>query len=113
MIRTRETAPHYIWGEGCDGWRWCDTQEFSVIRETMPPGTAEERHRHAQARQVFHVLTGTLTLEMDGIEHRIGPDEAIEVPPGAPHQAMNRDDGPLNFLVISSPSTRDDREPAP
>ncbi|MEL7215264.1 MAG: cupin domain-containing protein [Pseudomonadota bacterium] len=50
---------------------------------------------------------------MDGVEHRIGPDEAIEVPPGAPHQAMNREGAPLHFLVISSPSTRDDREPAP
>ena len=73
MIRSRETAPHHTWREGCKGWRRCDTPELCVMRETMPPDAAEERHRHAAVCQVFPVLSGTLTMGLDGIEHRMAP----------------------------------------
>lgn len=110
MIRSTNTVAPYTWGEGAQGWRWCDTPGLSVIREEMPAGSAETRHRHAQAHQVFHVLTGTLTLEVEGTAHSLTPDTALEVLPGTAHQARNLGPGPCTFLVISAPSTRNDRE---
>ncbi|MBB5515035.1 mannose-6-phosphate isomerase-like protein (cupin superfamily) [Rubricella aquisinus] len=110
MILSKTTAPHYTWGAGCDGWRWCDRPDLSVIREAMPPHTTETRHRHAHARQVFHVLSGVLSMECDGVLHHVGPDQALEIAPGLPHQARNDGDEPLEFLVISAPSTRGDRD---
>ena len=56
----KESAPHYGWGEGCDGWHLVRTPELSVIQERMPPGTSEVRHRHGRARQFFFVLSGRL-----------------------------------------------------
>ncbi len=102
---SRATAPHYVWKDICDGWRLVDRDDLSVIHERMPPGTAEDRHLHDRARQVFFVLSGSLTI--DGATVR--PGEALEVPPGTPHLVVNTGPDPTEFLVISAPSTRGDR----
>lgn len=105
------TAPHYRWGDGCDGWRLLDGADLSVIEEAMPPGTAEVPHRHGQARQLFYVLTGALEIEMGGVAHRLAAGDGLHVPPQESHQVRNSSDGPVRFLVISAPTTRGDRLP--
>src|SRR5215213_7498024 len=105
----KDTAEHYTWGEGCDGWHLIKRPELSVIHERMPPGTTEARHYHECARQLFFVLAGTATLEIDGERETLVPRQALEVPPGVPHQIFNESDGDIEFLVISQPTTRGDR----
>ncbi|MDF1504122.1 cupin domain-containing protein [Roseisolibacter sp. H3M3-2] len=107
------TAPHYAWGDGCDGWHLLRAAGLSVIEERMPAGAREVRHRHAHARQLFYVLAGTLTLEVEGTTHALAPRQALEVAPGAAHQALNVGDAPCEFLVVSQPPSHGDREPAP
>ncbi|MEL6998646.1 MAG: cupin domain-containing protein [Pseudomonadota bacterium] len=75
----------------------------------MPPGTREAWHHHAQARQVFFVLSGELTMESDGSVVCLHAHEAIAVDPGKTHQARNDSSEPVQFLVISAPSTSGDR----
>ena len=75
----------------------------------MPPGTSEVRHYHQRARQFFFVLAGEATLEVDGVGHPLRPREGLEVAPGALHTMQNRGAEPLEFLVISAPTTRGDR----
>ena len=104
------SAPHYVWGDGCDGWRLMDTPGLSVIEERMPPATSEVRHRHGSSEQCFYVLSGTLTLEVEGAVHRIGRRQAITVTPPASHQARNEGTEDVRFLVVSAPSTRGDRK---
>ncbi len=106
-----DTAPHYAWGDGCDGWHLCQTDALSVIEERMPPGARETRHAHARAQQVFYVLDGVLDLELNGLAHRLGARQALEVAAGAPHQAVNRSDAYVRFLVISTPPAQGDRVP--
>ncbi len=108
MISTK-TAPHYSWGEGCDGWHLVRTEELSVIQEHMPPVTEEVRHYHEHARQFFYVLAGTATIEVDGVIHRLGVQDGIEIQPGTPHQLKNEGDSDLHFLVISQPPSHGDR----
>ena len=64
---SKDSVEHYTWGDGCDGWRLVDRAELSVIHERMPPGSSEARHYHERARQLFFVLSGTATLEVDGV----------------------------------------------
>ena len=109
---SKANAPHYVWGGDCDGWRLVDQPSLSVIHERMPPGRSEERHRHAEARQYFFALSGTLTLEVDGKRHILGRETGLEFPPGTPHQALNECVEPVEFLVISQPTTRGDQSPA-
>ena len=104
-----ETAEHYVWGQGCDGWHLVKGEALSVIRERMPPGTSEARHLHVRARQFFLVLAGTACFERDGDVLTLRPGEGVEVWPGVPHTMMNRTEGALEFLVVSAPKAHGDR----
>ncbi|MBO6626418.1 MAG: cupin domain-containing protein [Roseicyclus sp.] len=53
----------------------------------MPPGAAEVMHVHDKANQLFFVLDGTLTIEVDGRTDRLGPSDGLNVRPGQIHQA--------------------------
>lgn len=103
------TAAHYVWGVGCDGWRLVDHEGLSVIEELVPPGASETWHSHATARQFFFILEGRATLLLAGSSVDIQAGEGIEVPPGIAHRFTNSGDGAVRFLVISAPSTAEDR----
>ena len=103
------SAEHYVWGGSSDGWILAPGPDLLVIEEQMPPGASETRHHHGRARQFFYVLSGELTLELEGRHHTIGAATGLEIPPGARHQAINLSSAPVRFLVISSPTTRGDR----
>lgn len=106
---SKENAEHYIWGGNCDGWRLVDREDCSIFHEKMPPDSQEVRHFHQTAEQFFFVLSGCLHIEIAGTEHELHSHEGIELPPNTPHQAMNRSDEAVEFLVISRPNTRGDR----
>jgi len=109
----RSTAEHYLWGGDCEGWHLLKAAGLSVIEERMPPGRAETRHAHSKAQQFFYVLSGVATLEVDGVEHVLMPQQGLAVSPGTPHQLFNYGPEELRFLVISSPPSHGDREPCP
>lgn len=105
----KATAQHYTWGGVCDGWILSPSSDMMVIQERMPPGAAEQRHFHSVARQFFYVLSGELTMELDGEVHCVPAMSGIEIQPQARHQARNEADSDVHFLVVSSPTTRGDR----
>lgn len=109
MQVNRETAPHYVWGESCDGWILSQSKALSIIHERMPPGSSEKRHHHTKARQFFFVLSGQLTMDLGGEIYSLAPNSGIEIPPKAPHQATNDSSAAVEFLVISTPTTQGDR----
>lgn len=106
---SKETAEHYIWGGVCDGWHLLKRQDMSIIHERMPAGSREARHYHSLSRQFFFVLSGELTMELDGETHHISAHHGIEIPPQAKHQAQNTSTADVEFIVISHPTTRGDR----
>ena len=110
---SRHHAEHYVWGGVCDGWHLVRAPALSVIEERMPPGAQEVRHRHAHARQFFYVLSGTLTIEVEGARHHLDRGTGIELAPGTAHQALNESDAPVEFLVVSTPPSHGDRITAP
>lgn len=110
---SRATAEHYGWGHDCDGWHLLKRDDLSIIEERMPPGTAEVRHRHAQARQFFYVLAGEAEVELEGAVHALAAGQGMHVAPGQAHQLRNRSDRALHFLVVSAPNAHGDRVAAP
>jgi quercetin dioxygenase-like cupin family protein len=106
---SRSSADHYRWGAHCDGWHLVRADNLSVIEERMPPGSREARHRHTAAWQFFYVLSGVLTMEVDGRRHRLVARSGIEIAPGVPHQAINEGDADVELLVVSTPPSHGDR----
>ncbi len=108
MKSTANVTPR-PWGQGCQTWELLARPDMAVFHERMPPGTAELAHHHGVARQFFFVLSGSLVITVDGIDHPLGRHEGLEVPPGAVHKVRNLSDGETEFLAIAHPSTLGDR----
>jgi len=106
-------AEHYTWGDNCDGWYLVRTAELNIIEELMPPGTADKPHHHNRARQFFYVLAGELTLIVDSEDIALRAGEGLEIASGQIHQAVNRSDAPVRFIVTSHPPSHGDRIDAP
>ena len=108
IINTSRAA-HYHWQGTCDGWPLVAAQGLSVKQERMPPGTSEDCHFHARARQFFYVLSGALCMDLDGEVFHLGAQDGLEVAPNTPHQARNESKSDVEFLVISAPGTQGDK----
>ncbi|HEV7992467.1 MAG TPA: cupin domain-containing protein [Gemmatimonadaceae bacterium] len=109
---SRTTAEHYVWGGECDAWHLVRTAGLSIIEERMPPGTREARHWHARSRQFFYVISGTLSMEVEGERHELVARTGIELAPGLAHLATNETESDVEFLVISLPPSHGDRHQA-
>lgn len=103
------SAEYYTWGANCDSWVLVDTKGLSVKQERMPSGAKERKHFHAKAQQFFYILKGTATFYID--HHRIDvvEEKGIVIHPDTAHFIANETDRILEFLVISQPTTTDDR----
>jgi len=104
-----KTAEYYTWGDGCDGWHLMRNDGLSVIEERMPPGASEILHFHHHSRQFFYVLSGELSLQVDGSLRVLKSGQGIEIAPGAKHKVSNETASDVCFLVISSPPSHGDR----
>ncbi len=75
----------------------------------MPPDTAEQLHYHENATQVFFILKGRATFSIDGVISVLKPEQGIEIKPGQKHFISNKEQSDLEFILYSSPSTKNDR----
>lgn len=109
MKKTKHNSEHYNWGDTCEGWHLVKNQDLSVIQEIMAPHTKEERHYHAVSQQLFFILNGKATFELEGNIIEVKAGESLHVKPMQKHQIQNNTDTTLEFLVVSQPTTRGDR----
>jgi mannose-6-phosphate isomerase-like protein (cupin superfamily) len=102
---SRENAPHYVWGDNCDGWRLLQESNLSVIEERMPPDASEVRHFHTNAQQFFFILSGQAVMETNSERILLLAGQGVAIPPRTRHQFRNHSEEPVRFLVISQPSS--------
>jgi mannose-6-phosphate isomerase-like protein (cupin superfamily) len=106
---SRENAPHYVWGDNCDGWHLLQESNLSVIEERMPPGASEVRHFHTNAQQFFFILSGQAEMETKSERILLLAGQGVAIPPRTLHQFRNHSEEPVRFLVISQLSSYGDR----
>ena len=105
-----DSAEHYVWGDGCDGWHLLKSADLSVIRERVPAGKAETMHFHRRAAQFFYILSGSARLIVDEAPIPLRAGQGLHVPAGVAHRFENIGSSPVEFLVISAPPSHGDRE---
>lgn len=108
-IVNKQNAAHYIWGDNCDSWVLADTPGLSIKQEKMPPGTREKLHVHQAAQQFFFILSGTACFYLGDKKEVIQEKCGILISANTTHYIDNDSDSVLDFLVISQPSTNQDR----
>ncbi|MBB4807617.1 mannose-6-phosphate isomerase-like protein (cupin superfamily) [Chryseobacterium defluvii] len=109
MIVSKENSEHYIWGSQCDSWVLRDTGNLSVKQEKMPPNTSEKLHFHDHAEQFFYILKGQAVFCVEDKKIILKKGEGISVLPKSKHCISNESAEDVEFLVISNPSTNNDR----
>ncbi|WP_052456964.1 MULTISPECIES: cupin domain-containing protein [unclassified Streptomyces] len=77
--------------------------EVNYIRTPPGGGSPEGLHTHV-VQQVFYVLAGTMTVEVDGRTYDAGPGSLVVFPKGVPHRNWNAGDTETVHLAINAPA---------
>ena len=75
----------------------------SLAEAWLEPGQATQRHYHGASEELYVLLDGSGEMEVDGERRRVGPGDAILIPPGAWHQIRAEEGAPLRFLCCCAP----------
>ena len=70
---------------------------FSQI--TLEPGCSIGAHVHDQEEEIYYILSGTGTVNDNGVVKNVGPGDAIKTGDGESHSISNNGDVPLVFLA--------------
>lgn len=69
----------------------------------IDPGSgSNEPHSH-QHEQITYVECGPVTMIIDGEDHELETGDALVIPGGTPHTAVNRGDDPAILVDVFSP----------
>jgi mannose-6-phosphate isomerase-like protein (cupin superfamily) len=74
---------------------------FTYIHDNMlEPGASIGVHTHEGDEEVYFILEGYGTMEVDGEETKVGPGDICLTRDGHSHSLKNSDDGPMRMLVF-------------
>ena len=81
------------------------TTAVAVVRFDVDPGEgfSGALHAHAAQEEVFVVLEGTATFQLEDGTATVGPDEAVRFAPGEFQRGYNAAEGPVRALVLGAP----------
>ena len=77
----------------------------SLAEATLAAGQETERHHHRESEEIYFVLEGGGTMELDGERRQVGPGDAVLIPPGAWHTIAAGPAG-ARFLCCCAPPYR-------
>jgi uncharacterized cupin superfamily protein len=81
--------------------RQLGVESFGLNLMLLEPGQQGRIHRHRDQEEVYVVLEGTLTLELDGGEtHTLQPRDAARVAPEVRRRLSNRGDTRVALLAL-------------
>ncbi len=75
----------------------------------MPGGTKGKLHFHSNARQFFYILSGNAAFFIDNKIEIARPQQGLLIQPKTKHYIANETNDWLDYLVISQPTTNNDR----
>jgi mannose-6-phosphate isomerase-like protein (cupin superfamily) len=77
-----------------------DAERFKVKEITVLPGKRLSYQSHAHRTEHWFVVSGTATVTLDDVIHRISAGSAIDVGRGAKHRCANEGSEPLVFIEV-------------
>ena len=80
----------------------------SLAEATLRVGQSTRAHYHPKAEEIYYILRGQGRMRMDGEERRVGPGDAIAIPPRMAHQICQEGRGELVFLCCCAPGYEPD-----
>jgi mannose-6-phosphate isomerase-like protein (cupin superfamily) len=77
--------------------------EVRLIRTPAGSGSPDGLHVH-DFEQVFYLLEGEMSIEIEGVESVVQAPSAIVFPQGVPHRNWNAGTEPTLHLAINAPA---------
>jgi mannose-6-phosphate isomerase-like protein (cupin superfamily) len=75
----------------------------TLAEARLPVGAATTAHRHLRTEEIYYLLHGEGLMRLGDECRRVGPGDAIAIPPGALHQITNTGSVVLRFLCCYAP----------
>jgi mannose-6-phosphate isomerase-like protein (cupin superfamily) len=82
---------------------------FSIWEAIVPPGHGAPPHTHAREDEAFYVLSGELTIELEGEPVRAGPGTFFFGRRGRQHAIRNATNEDVRALILCTPGAGLDR----
>jgi mannose-6-phosphate isomerase-like protein (cupin superfamily) len=79
----------------------------SLAEARVPAGAKTIAHRHAKTEEIYYVVEGEGLMRLGDEVRRVGPGDAIAIPPGTLHQISNAGPSVLKFLCCCAPCYED------
>ena len=70
---------------------------------TYQPMAYVETHAHKVQEQIYHVLEGEGSMEIEGRRRIVRRHDVIFIPPGVSHSICNNGISDLTFIVVTTP----------
>jgi uncharacterized cupin superfamily protein len=83
---------------------------FGLNLLRLRPGQGSRIHRHERQEEVYLVLEGVLTLQVEDETHELAKGELVRVPPEARRQLSNRTTQPLFVLALGGAEPHEGRD---
>lgn len=82
---------------------------FFLSESVLEPGfPGPPLHTHRELHDMFYVLEGTLTMQLEGKPVEVEPGSFVCVAPGTPHTFSNPSDRPVRILNFNTPGGWED-----
>jgi mannose-6-phosphate isomerase-like protein (cupin superfamily) len=76
---------------------------FSLWEERTPPGGGPPLHYHLHEDEVFLVVEGRMSFQLDSRWNEFGPGAVVFAPRRVPHTFCNRSDQPARMYILTTP----------
>jgi mannose-6-phosphate isomerase-like protein (cupin superfamily) len=108
-IRNIHTVTPFITKDGSEirellAYRNSCVRHQSLAEARLVPGGSTTPHFHRRTEEIYYILEGSGRMLIDGQESRVGPGDAIAIPPGAVHQIVADAQTGLRFLCCCAPA---------
>ena len=94
------TAPRS--SEPCPVLHTKDT-ELALFNQTAK----QTRHRHRRGTEIYELLEGRMTIEVEGADYTLEPGDLIVVQPGAAHQIRREGEFLCRVITVNCGGMRD------
>lgn len=107
-IKPRATLEPFTTKDGSEIREYLHTAAQSLAEATLGPGQATQRHYHRLSEEIYLLVEGGGTMELDGEEREVGAGDAILIPAGAWHTLTAGSDGARLLCCCVPPYSHDD-----
>ena len=80
----------------------------TLAEARLAPGASTTAHRHLKTEEIYYLLEGEGEMCLGHERRKVGPGDAVAIPPGAVHQITNTGPGLLRFLCCCAPGYEHD-----